>query len=235
MKYIISFWQVSRLKVILKDFYFPLMALATVAIGVVNINVILGYFVNLFILAYAFVINDYEDADDDAKDPKKVMRNPISAGRISKKEGFLLVAITGWVTVGLSFVTLNWISVIIALSGVLVGHLYSWKVIRFKSIPVLDILSHIYALAIVQVLYFISLPDAKVSLGSWLIMIGVGIFSAGGCFYNQYRDYQVDRDTNIKNTASLLPKKIVGILAVVFYVLGVVLCTIGVAERIFEF
>src|SRR3990172_2975522 len=44
---------------------------------------------NLFSLAFAFMINDIEDSEEDATDLKKFLRNPIANKTISKREGYL--------------------------------------------------------------------------------------------------------------------------------------------------
>ncbi len=232
-KYLIGYYRLSRVDVILKDFYFPLMIVGIIAAWNFTFEIILGLLVNFAILAYAFVVNDCEDYADDAKDPKKALRNPISAKFISYKEAVWLLRLTALLSVLISLVSGSLIPIIIALSGLLAGHLYSWRVVRFKSIPVLDVLSHVYALAMVEVLYFLSLPSSKVTLGSYLIFIGVGFFSAGGCFYNQYRDFEVDQKTNIKNTAHYVSQNTVKYFAIGGYVVGVVLCAFGIAEKAF--
>ena len=37
-------------------------------------------------VGFAFMINDVEDADDDALNPAKINRNPVSAGILTKRE-----------------------------------------------------------------------------------------------------------------------------------------------------
>lgn len=234
-KYLIGYYRLSRIDVILKDFYFPLIIVAVIAAENYSFEIILGCLVSLAILAYAFVVNDCEDYQDDVKDPKKALRNPISAKFLTYSQAVWLLRLTAILSVLVSLLSGSLVPIAIALSGLLAGHLYSWKVIRFKSIPVLDILSHVYALAMVEVLYFLSLPGSEVSLGSYLIFIGVGFFSGGGCFYNQYRDYEVDRKTNITNTAHFLPKEAVKYLSIASYVIGVGLCAAGIVQKVFGF
>ena len=43
---------------------------------------------NILAVAYAFMINDIEDAPDDARDPERKLTNPISAGRLSIRAGY---------------------------------------------------------------------------------------------------------------------------------------------------
>ena len=43
---------------------------------------------NILAVAYAFMINDIEDAPDDARDPARAARNPITSGRIPANIGY---------------------------------------------------------------------------------------------------------------------------------------------------
>ena len=47
---------------------------------------------NILAVAYAFMINDIEDAPDDARDPARAARNPIAMGEISQRLGWLVSA-----------------------------------------------------------------------------------------------------------------------------------------------
>src|SRR5262245_2010066 len=80
---------------------------------------------NILAVAYAFMINDIEDAPDDARDPARAARNPISNGEIGVRVGYtacrivaavtlILYALGGVWTLGIGIVTL------------LLSHLYSW-------------------------------------------------------------------------------------------------------------
>ena len=56
---------------------------------------------NWFAVAFAFMINDIEDATDDAINPSKVNRNPISAGLLPGRTAWLIT-----ITIGLASGTL---------------------------------------------------------------------------------------------------------------------------------
>ena len=43
---------------------------------------------NILAVAYAFMINDIEDAPDDARDPDRAARNPITTGEIGIRIGY---------------------------------------------------------------------------------------------------------------------------------------------------
>ncbi len=92
---------------------------------------------NLLAVAFASMVNDLEDALDDALTKAKAVRNPISADRLSPRAGYVAsfaVAICGlelYTTLG------GWP---LALGGqcLVLGLLYSWRRVRLKAIPVDD-------------------------------------------------------------------------------------------------
>ena len=47
---------------------------------------IVALLANWAAVGFAFMINDVEDADDDALNPAKINRNPVSAGILTKRE-----------------------------------------------------------------------------------------------------------------------------------------------------
>lgn len=232
-RYIVGFFKLTRLKVIVKDFYIGLAIIGIIAARDISFQTLLGLIVTLVILAYTFAINDYEDAEDDIKDSKKKLRNPVSSGFLTKKEALNILIFIAFLAVMLSFVSLSLFPVIVALSSIFIGHLYSWKKVRLKNIPVLDFVSHGYFLAASEVLYFMSLPESNPSFGSVLIFLGSWIFSIGGSLYNEFRDYEVDRHTNISNTASIIKKDVLKWLVAFSYGVGLILITIGIIEVMF--
>src|SRR3989344_3650588 len=60
---------------------------------------------NVATVSYAFMINDIEDAEDDALDTKKAKRNPISAGRVGRDDAYTMAR--GLALVALSFFALT--------------------------------------------------------------------------------------------------------------------------------
>src|SRR5688572_19744012 len=82
-KFIIGTIRLTRAKVILRDSLSFLIVLGLIARWKLDVSFVIGIFVITLIFAYAFAVNDIEDADDDAKDPKKKSRNPVSSGYLS--------------------------------------------------------------------------------------------------------------------------------------------------------
>ncbi|MFQ5493173.1 MAG: UbiA family prenyltransferase [Candidatus Dojkabacteria bacterium] len=158
---------------------------------------------NFLATTLAFMINDVEDSEDDAMDPKKSKRNPISAGIISKRYGYAASAVTALGAL-LLFATLRTEALIVGISLVVLGFLYSWKVTRLKGKTVIDILSHGYFLAAgILLASYLSVAD-KVSLPLLVLFAAVYLISIGGDLFNEIRDFEADRKANLKNTASFL-------------------------------
>lgn len=155
---------------------------------------------NLLVVAFAFMINDVEDAPDDALTPAKAARNPISAGRLSPRTGYgasLAVAIGGltlYAALGM------WP---LALGGLCLafGLLYSWRQVRLKAIPVADLLSHVLMLAALQFLcaYTAFQPGGQPWLASCLFVVAISMY---GQLFNQLRDLDGDRRAGVNHTAA---------------------------------
>jgi len=232
-KLTIGFIRLSRIKVILKDYFWAVTIVSIIAAGL-NLHLleyILAIFVTLSVHIYAFIVNDCEDADDDAMDPKKAKRNPISSGFLTYREGILLLQLASFPALIVSYFNAGWKGFALIVLALLAGHLYSWKRVRFKNMPFIDIASHAFALSMFNVIYFMLLPGAVISLGSILIVYGAGFFSAGGALYNQLRDFEVDQKSGLNNTTNVIGYKKSQRLATFLYGLGLILTVIGCIMR----
>lgn len=233
-KFCIAFIKLSRLKVILKDYFWALTIISIIAAGF-KINIItllLASLISLLVQAYAFIINDCEDAEDDAMDPRKAQRNPVSSGFITSKQGILILQFTSFPAAILAFLISGIPGFLLILLALIAGHMYSWKRIRLKSLPFIDLVSHAFMLSMYSPIFFLLLPQSTISIGSILIVYGLGFFSAGGALYNQLRDYEVDQKSGLNNTTNLLRYDRSRFLAMSLYSIGVLLCGFGVLERI---
>ena len=85
-------------------------------------------FANIFAVAFAFVINELEDAEDDGKKINITLARNLSI--ITFIISFLLYLLLGKLTFIFGF------------SILVLGFLYSWKKVRLKGYPIVDILSH---------------------------------------------------------------------------------------------
>lgn len=173
----------------------PNLRSANLFLWILCINILGGIF--------NFAINDIEDAEDDAKDPKKVKRNPISAKDLSKPLAWILTWSTALIALLLALPLGTLVTSLVVLTLVL-GFLYSYKGFRLKSMPFVDIFSH--GLFLGSLPYLIALLAVNGSLHLTGAVIGILIFvtSAIGDIDNEIRDYKVDREQKIHNTASVI-------------------------------
>ena len=157
---------------------------------------------NILAVAYAFMINDIEDAPDDARDPARAARNPITSGRIPAKIGYTACRAIAVVTLLLYACGGMWV-LVIGIATLLLSHLYSWRPVRLKAWPVTDILSHSLMLSGLLLLagYFIYHDRPGIV---WFVAGAATLVSVYGQLYNQLRDYDMDKAAGLYNTAIIL-------------------------------
>lgn len=180
---------------------------------------------NILAVTYAFMINDIEDAPDDALDPERAKRNPITSGLLSRSTGYIACFIIALVSLALYAVAGSWTLVIGGLTLIL-SHLYSWKPVRLKAYPVTDIVSHSLMLSGLLLLagYF-TYHDAPGNV--WFVAAGATFFSVYGQLYNQVRDYDMDVAAGLKNTTILLGKA--NTMRAIYITIGLALSCFGAA------
>lgn len=157
---------------------------------------------NILAVAYAFMINDIEDAPDDALDPARAAKNPITSGLLGVRVGYAACRIVAAATLVLYALGGPQV-LLIGIATLLLSHLYSWRPVRLKAWPVTDIVSHSLMLSGLLLLagYFIyhSQPGLV-----WLVAAGATLVSVYGQLYNQLRDLHMDKAAGLYNTAIIL-------------------------------
>ncbi|OGC51520.1 hypothetical protein A2W32_04545 [candidate division WWE3 bacterium RBG_16_37_10] len=168
---------------------------------------LLAVIANLMSFAFAFMINDIEDAEDDAMDAVKVKRNPVSAKRISKNTAYLITAITAVLCLTI-YASINLYAFLFGATSLILGFIYSWKKVRLKSYPVVDVISH--ALFLAALGFFVGVStNVFTSNFRYIALAGVSlfVFSIFEDLRNELRDYEVDSLSNLKNTVQVLKLK----------------------------
>lgn len=194
----------------IEDYYGS--SIVIVALGVLTnptLNFIDRGLLLISILAFncfVYAVNDIEDAEDDAHDPKKILRNPVSAGLLTKKSAYFTANILALISF-IIFIYFGLWTTIIGLVALLTGFLYSYKRIRLKSVPILDIISHALFLGSFQVLTVSLAHRNPPNLSVYALTILIFLYSAFGDINNEIRDFEVDKKTKINNTAQLLNLK----------------------------
>lgn len=157
---------------------------------------------NVLAVAYAFMINDIEDAPDDARDPARAARNPISTGEIGTRIGYAACRIVAALTLILYALGGVW-ALLIGIATLLLSHLYSWRPVRLKAWPVTDVVSHSLMLSGLLLLagYFTYHTQPGIV---WFVAASVTLISVYGQLYNQLRDFEMDKAAGLFNTAIVL-------------------------------
>lgn len=155
---------------------------------------------NILAVTCAFMINDVEDAPDDARQAERAARNAVASGEITRQQGWLAAGATALV----ALVLFAWTSRGALAAGtltILLTLLYSWRSVRLKALPVVDVLAHVLMLS--ALLFLAGFLAYRPDWGRvWPVVLGVALISAYGQLYNQVRDYDMDRAAGLRNTAS---------------------------------
>jgi 4-hydroxybenzoate polyprenyltransferase len=102
---------------------------------------------NSLAVTFVFMVNDIEDAPDDAFDAARGTRNAVTSGEISPRLGWWIA----WFTAGLALITFASIHIRVLAVGALtvgLGWLYSWRGVRLKAWPLVDVVSHLLMLSV---------------------------------------------------------------------------------------
>ena len=180
-------------------------ALGAAAGGATQIDwrVIVALLANWLAVGFAFMINDVEDAADDALNPAKVNRNPVSAGILVPRVAYLASYVV-LVLAGLLYALLGVLPFVIGAISLLVGFLYSWRRVRLKSMPFIDLIVHCMMLAGFQFLpaYFAFTSSLN---GPWIWpFVASTSISMYGELFNELRDLEGDLQAGVRHTASVL-------------------------------
>ncbi len=208
-----------------KEYLF--FVIITTLLGVISGNGEFGWrlvgvlVANWLSVAFAFMVNDIEDAEDDALNPNKVNRNPVSAMHVSKplawKASFVVAAFSA-----LLFALLGTWPFILGILSLVFGLFYSWEPIRWKSKPLVDLLSHGMMLAGFQFLtgYF-SFGESEFLRWFFPFQFVVCI-SLYGELFNEVRDLEGDMAAGLNHTGCYLGRKWTTVLMFTMLALGII-------------
>lgn len=158
---------------------------------------------NLLAVGFAFMINDVEDAADDALDSSKVQRNPVSSGALSRRLAYAAAGGVALASGGL-YALLGRGPLIAGVACLALGFLYSWRPVRLKAIPFADLVSHALMLAGLQYVAAYATFETQPGLRFFLPLSFAMLISAYGEMFNEVRDYEGDHRAGVRHTASVL-------------------------------
>lgn len=186
---------------------------------------------NILAMSFAFMINDIEDAPDDALDPAKKTHNVISSGLLSRREGQTITAATCLLAF-LLFALAGGFTLLLGATMLALCYLYSAHPFRFKARPLTDVVSHALMLSglIVAAGYF---AYGREPGAAWLVIAAASLFSAYGQFYNQVADFGVDQQAGLNNTAGFLGKRLTALLGHASIALALAFMVAAVSQGLF--
>lgn len=186
---------------------------------------------NLLAMSFAFMLNDIEDAPDDALDPDKKSHNVISSGLLRRREGLI---ITWMVFIGafLLYAASGPLALLSGAATLALCYLYSAHPFRFKARPLTDVISHALMLSglLIASGYF---TYGKEPGTVWLVIVAAALFSAYGQFYNQVVDYAVDKQAGLRNTAILLGQRLTSILGHLSIAMALICMIFAILQGLF--
>lgn len=170
--------------------------------NLVSSRTVIVFLANLFLTAFVYAFNDVEDAADDYNILEKRKRNPIANGDLTRTQGYLISFLL--LLTGLFFTLI--ISPLVFFFGLFlafIGFFYSWRPVRFKSKPFIDLISHVICLGVLQFLItYLTFHFFDLFIIPFLMIIIP--FSLMVEIFFELRDFNVDKRTNIKNTVQRL-------------------------------
>lgn len=217
--FIVSVWRLSRFREFVYFVVVSTLLGAAAANGALGWRLMLVLLANWLVVGFAFMFNDVEDAPDDALDPSKVSRNPVSSGAITATTGRRLSGLVALLSLG-TFSLLGIGPFLVGAVTVALGYLYSARRIRWKAVPLLDLISHSLMLAGCQ--FAASYLAFSHQIGGRFILPFAFLMAASvyGQLFNQLRDFTSDTRAGIKNTAARMGRDAASHLMHLWLVVG---------------
>jgi len=184
---------------------------AAAAGGSFNWQLVILLLANWLAVGFAYMINDIEDAPDDALSTMQTKRNPVSSGLISPKKGRIAAFLTSLLAIGL-FALLGLWPLLFGVICILLGVLYSKKSIRLKTVAFLDVVSYGLILAGLPFLsgYFTYTSRLnRTWFWPFIFVMSISIYSE---LYNELKDLEGDRLARLRHTAIVLGERAAGLL-----------------------
>lgn len=172
---------------------------------------------NFLAVTFAFMVNDIEDAEDDAKNFYSSKRNPISNGTLDIKTAWIasiIVAVLSFICYGIAALNNHLPVLIVGTINIILSLFYSWKPVRLKSSSYgLDIISHVLILSGMLLLTGYLTYSTEFHTAILMMFLACVLGSAYGQLYNQIRDFETDKEAGIMNITIRMGKPLTWIIA----------------------
>ena len=178
MEKIKNYLKLMRIQHYIKNFliFLPLIFSLNFYDLTMDLKVILGFVVFSLTCSIVYIINDIHDMDKDKMHPKKCKR-PIAAGKVSKKEAYLLsVALLIIIAIINVMAGLNLFSMVILFIYLILNVLYTLKL---KNVPLIDVIILVLCY-VIRVVYGAVLINVFVSYWLYLTIISFAFYLSLG-------------------------------------------------------
>jgi 4-hydroxybenzoate polyprenyltransferase len=153
-------------------------------------------------IAFAFMINDIADAPDDGRSVARQHANQVSTGALPRVAATRAAAAMAGISMAL-YLALGLRAAGAGAACLVLGVMYSWRCVRLKRLPLVDVLSHVLMLGVLP--YWAALwACAPAAVPALWLTLSVGSGSAYGQLYNQVRDFDDDRRAGLRTSAQWL-------------------------------
>jgi len=157
-------------------------------------------------IAFSFSINNCFDVDCDSKQPSKLTKNPVAAGRITFREGVTVSSCIALAGLAVSYTAFSLTSFLLYASLSFWGASYSIPPMRLKARPLVDVVSHALGFGSLLFLYGVSV-GGEFSFTSTIVAASLFTCSAIFELRNHLEDYEVDLASGLRTTTCWLGRQ----------------------------
>jgi 4-hydroxybenzoate polyprenyltransferase len=212
-----EYLKMLRVKEWLKFYTFIPLIGAILAHATLFVLILIGV-IFFCVIGYGFVINNYFDVEIDRRNTKKVKmgKNPLSAGKVTKKGVFLLMGMLLAISITLScFLTLR--GVLFTLLSISFLTLYSVKYVRLKERFIVDIITHGMMFGSFPFLAGLTLAGGDLNTLTLIIASLFMIIGSESLLTHQINDYDEDVGNTSTTVVRVGPNR--GWTLLIFFVL----------------
>jgi len=168
------------------------------------VNVFLKFMITIILyLAFTFSINNCFDVGCDIHNNEKLKKNSVADGSISFKVGLIFSLSIAFIGLASVYLCFKIDQVILYSLLVFLGGAYSAPPIRFKSIPLIDLLSHGLFFGILLYFYGASITG-RLNTQSTFLGISIFLYSIILEMRNHLKDFKADVTSGTKTTVCWL-------------------------------
>jgi len=157
-------------------------------------------------LLYVYMLNDVEDAPDDALDPSKRVRNPIASGELSRMQGYSACSIAATLAVVL-YAALGPTSFALGTAMLVIATIGTTRTFRLKGRFIIDVLWHGFVIGTAQFLIAFLSFSAAPNLAFWPSLVAVILFSMYIELWQEVRDLDIDYRAGLRTSAFVLGRR----------------------------